>query len=65
MANFKYQNNVQRKRAIAKSNNEYRKRSYKAYTFRFHKVNDKDIIETLDHQDNRLQFIKKAIRKGR
>ena len=48
-----------RKRAREK----YNKANYKAYTFRFHKTNEADVIERLESQPNKQGYLKELIRK--
>ena len=47
-----------RKRAREK----YNKANYKAYTFRFHKTHEADVIEHLEAQPNKLGYIRGLIR---
>ena len=48
-----------RKRAREK----YNKANYKAYTFRFHKTHEADVIERLEEQLNKQGYIRELIKK--
>lgn len=61
MANRKYKNAVQERRARTKANNAYKKRSQVAFTFRYHKVNDKDVIDRIMSVPNKIDYVRQLI----
>lgn len=63
MANRKYPNAVQAKKAKQKVSREYKKRAFKLYAMRFHRTSDSDIIERLDAVGNKPDYIRRLIRK--
>ena len=63
MANRKYPNARQAKKAQRLVNNNYKKRAYKCMAFRFHNENDADVIAKLNSVDNKLGYIKRLIRE--
>ena len=63
MANKKYPNEWQRKKAERAVLNASKKRCYTAFTLRFHKKSDADIIEKLTSVPNRLGYLRELIRK--
>lgn len=64
MANRKYKNAVQERKAKNKITNRYHTRAMKAFTFRFHKVNDKTVIAKLQSVDNKNDYIRQLIIKN-
>ena len=63
MANRKYANAVQERKAKNRITRKYHVRAMKAYTFRFHKVNDADVIAKLDSSTNKNDYIRRLILK--
>lgn len=53
----------QKKKSRQKATNKFLKEHMKVYTFRFHKDNQRDIIEHLDSQKNKAGYIADLIRK--
>lgn len=53
----------QKKKARQKASNKFHKEHMKVYTFRFHKENQRDIIEHLESQKNKAGYIADLIRK--
>ena len=53
----------QKKKTMQKAVNKFHKEHMKVYTFRFHKENQRDIIEHLDSQKNKAGYIADLIRK--
>lgn len=64
MANRKYKNAVQERKAKNKITNRYHTRAMKAFTFRFHKVNDETVIAKLQNVDNKNDYIRQLIIKN-
>jgi hypothetical protein len=58
MANRKYKNAVQERKARTRINNAYKKRAQTAFTLRFHNVNDSKIINRLKEQENTTNYIR-------
>ncbi len=50
--------------AQIKANSKYDKKAYKKYTFRLRRELDKELIEKLEKQPNKQQFIIEAIKKA-
>lgn len=63
MANRKYKNAVQERKAKTRINNAYKKRAQTAFTLRYHNVNDADVIAKLKSESNKIDYIRKLIRK--
>ena len=63
MANRKYKNAVQERKAKNRITSRYHKRAMKAFSFRFHKVNDKAVIAKLRSVDNKNDYIRQLIIK--
>lgn len=63
MANRKYKNAVQERKAKNKITNRYHTRAMKAFTFRFHKVSDEAVITKLQSVDNKNDYIRQLIIK--
>lgn len=61
MANRKYPNAVQAKKALYKAHEEYHRRAMKKFGFRFHKENDKEVIEKIESQTNKADYIRQLI----
>lgn len=64
MANRKYKNAVQERKAKNKITNRYHTRAMKAFTFRFHKLNDEPVIAKLQSVDNKNDYIRQLIIKN-
>lgn len=64
MANRKYKNAVQERKAKNKITNQYHTRAMKAFTFRFHKVSDEAVIAKLQSVDNKNDYIRQLIIKN-
>ena len=47
-----------------RANKKYDKKAYKKYTFRLRRNLDKEIIDKLERQPNKQQFIIEAIKKA-
>ena len=60
MAKLTYKQRIKR---ITESTIRYQKKAMRAYSFRFHKVNDAKIITQLDAVDNRSDYLRKLILK--
>lgn len=63
MANYKYKNDIQRRKAIARSNKEYKKRAQKAFSLRFHKVYDEAVITKFKSVPNITDYVRKLVLK--
>ena len=63
MANRKYANAVQARKARNRVQNRYHVRAMKAFTFRFHKVSDDKVIERLESMKNKNDYIRRLIKK--
>lgn len=61
MANRKYKNAVQERKARTRITTKYHTRATTTFTFRFHKENDKDVISTLKGKDNKNDYIRQLI----
>lgn len=61
MANRKYKNAVQERKARNHSVNTYHTRAMKTFTFRFHKVNDEAVIAKLKSKANKNDYIRQLI----
>jgi len=60
MAKLTYKQRIKR---ITESTIRYQKKAMRAYSFRFHKVNDAKIITQLDAVDNRSDYLRQLILK--
>ena len=63
MANRKYKNAVQERKARERSNRLYKSRAQTPFTIRFHNVNDKEVIARLKSVPNRCDYIRKLVLK--
>lgn len=63
MANRKYANAVQAKKAKRAVQSAYKKRAYKMYAIRYHVKNDADVISRLESVDNKADYIRRLIRE--
>lgn len=61
MANRKYKNIVQARKAKARINNAYKKRAQVAFTLRYHKVNDASVIEKIQSVPNKIDYVRQLI----
>jgi len=61
MANRKYPNAVQAHKAKLQSDYRYKKKAQKAYTLRFHRENDLEVIHKLNTVPNRCDYIRQLI----
>ena len=59
----KYKTDEQRKKAQLKADYAYKRRAQKAFTIRFHKENDKEVIHKLRTVPNRVDYIRQLILK--
>ena len=46
-----------------RTNAKYQKKSMKTISIRFHKTNDKDVIEKLESVENKTDYIRQLIKK--
>ena len=46
-----------------KNRAEWARKNLKAYTFKLHKVNDKDVIDHLERQPNKRAYVIELIKK--
>lgn len=63
MAKAKYETDEERKAAIRKRENEYKKRSMRLVSIRFHKASDADVLARLDSVPNKADYVRTLIRK--
>lgn len=61
MANRKYKNAVQERKAKNKITNRYHTRAMKAFTFRFHKESDSTVIAKIQSKENKNDYIRQLI----
>lgn len=61
MANRKYRNIVQARKARNRSDRKYKAHAQKAFTIRYHKVNDSAIIAKLKSVPNKVDYIRQLI----
>lgn len=57
---YTYKQQIER---INASNLNYQKKAMKAYSFRFHKVNDATVIQKLDEAENRNDYVRQLVIK--
>lgn len=62
MANRKYKNAVQARKAKERINRLYKSRAQTPFTIRFHNINDADVINKLKTVPNRCDYIRKLVR---
>ena len=62
MANYKYPNARARAKAIDKQNRKYKREKQTAFTLRFHNINDKDVIDKINAQTNKIDYVRQLIR---
>ena len=53
----------QKKKSMQKAVNKFHREKMKVFTFRFHKENQRDVIEHLESQENKAGYIADLIRK--
>lgn len=58
----KYKSKAQRKRATLDKQAAWMQQHMKAYTIRFLTEDDADILEELEKQESKIDFLRKAIR---
>lgn len=64
MANRKYPNAYQAKKAQRETDRRYKKAAYTSFLIRFHNVNERDIIDKLlEHKENKREYLRQLIRK--
>lgn len=63
MAVKKYFNKIQKKKAVQAQVQAYHKRATHTISVRFMKERDKEIIEWLDKQENKTDYLRQIIRK--
>ena len=59
----KYKTEKQKKKAVNKQQNQYRKRAYYSFNVKFHKVHNALVIEKLKEVENRTEYIRMLIEK--
>lgn len=50
------------KKSLAKRQNEYKKANMITISIRYHKVNDKDVIDWIKQQPNQADYIRQLVR---
>ena len=63
MANRKYKNAVQERKARNRLITKYHNKAMKSFTFRFHKESDRDVIATLQSKSNKNDYVRQLILK--
>lgn len=61
MANRKYKNAVQARKARNRVVDKYHNRAMKSFSFRFHKVSDRAVIERIQQKENKNDYIRQLI----
>ena len=61
MANRKYANAVQARKARDRANNRCKRKTTKMFTIRLHKVYDASVVKQLNDVDNRTDYIRQLI----
>ena len=60
--NKKYFTEEEKKRAVLDNVNRYHKKTYTAFSIKFHNINDADIIERLKSVENTADYIRQLVR---